>query len=216
MKLLSYPTTAKLTIAAGITAAMTSLVVLTGFGSGSWLLGGLGDLLDVLNSLLVIPLFLALGALTGALNEPAGRFVQIMGVAGALVRMAGAFLIVSGIMAYEQAVLLVNGGAGLMGIAILLFAAVNRTRPALRSSYLIFSAMVGGVMALSLLGLLLNDQFTPLLRGEVSFAEANPLVVALLLLSPLFILGYPIWLLWTGRLLLKSTLGYPDVSAAAA
>jgi hypothetical protein len=213
--LFSYHTTGRLTIIAGIAAAMTSLFVLTGFGSGSWLLGGLGDLLDVLNSLLVIPLFLALGALNGALNEPAGRFVQIMGVAGALVRMTGAFLIVSGIMAYERAVLLVNGGAGLMGIAILLFVAVNRTRPALKSSYLIFSAMVGGVMALSLLGLLLNDQFTPLLRGEVSFAEANPLVVALLLLSPLFILGYPIWLLWTGRHLLKGALAYPDPQQAA-
>lgn len=213
--LFSFQTTGRLTIAAGIAAAMTSLVVLTGFGSGSWLLGGLGDLLDVLNSLLVIPLFLILGGLTGTLNEPFGRFVQIMGVAGALVRLAGAFLIVSQIMSYEQAVLLVNGGAGLMGIAILVFVAVNRTRPALRSSYLIFSTMVGGVMALSLLGLLMNDQFTPLLRGEVSFAEANPLVVALLVLAPLFILGYPIWLLWTGRLLLKSALGYPESQEAA-
>ncbi len=213
--LFSYQTTGRLTIAAGITAAMTSLVVLTGFGSGSWLLGGLGDLLDVLNSLLVVPLFLALGSLTGTLDKPFGRFVQIMGVAGALVRMAGAFLIVSGIMAYEQAVLLVNGGAGLMGTAILVFVAVNRTRPAFRSSYLNFSTMVGGVMALSLLGLLLNDQFTPLLRGEVSFAETNPLVVALLVLSPLFILGYPIWLLWTGRLLLKSALEYPMSQEAA-
>lgn len=191
------------TAVAGLAAVLASLALL-GFFGGSGLLGSAGDLLDMANSALVVPLFVLLGNLTRGRSETAGRAVQLAGVLGAIARLVGAFLIVSGLMIYDDAVLLVNAGLGLIGIAMVIFFVVNRGRPFLSRGYVIFSLVVGVVLALGLLGVFLNDVFTPLLRGEVTMAEFNPLLLLLLFtLSPIQILGYPLWLLWTGRRLLQ-------------
>lgn len=54
------------------------------------------------------------------------------------------------------------------------------------------------------MGLFLYDTYAPLLQGKASFADMNPLLLALLVFAPIQILGCPIWLLCTGRPLLKS------------
>jgi hypothetical protein len=197
-------TTGKLTIAAGVTAVLAMAVVLTGISSGSWLLGGLGDLMDLLNSALVIPLFLYLGQLVKSSNAAVGRAVQLGAVAGALLRMVGAFLIFAGWMAFDQALVLVNGGMGLMGIALVIFLLAGRKSGAARRGYYLFSLAVTLSMAIQIGGVFLYDAYAPLLQGEASLADLNPILIALLLFAPIQLLGYPLWLLWTGRLLVHS------------
>lgn len=215
MKTTNSSTTGKLTIIAGITAVLASLVVLTGFSSGNWLLGGLGDLMDVFNSALVIPLFLFLGEQLRLRNSALGRAIQLVGVAGALVRLVGAFLIFARLMAYDNAVLLVNAGLGLMGVALLIFLLAGRGILELGKGYHLFSLVVSFAMALNILGVFLYDAYAPLLQGEAGFADVNPLLVALLIFAPIQILGYPMWLLWTGRLLVKVPASFTPVSHRA-
>lgn len=203
MKSLDVSTVAKSTLAAGITAVLATFALL-GFFGGSGFLGGIGDLMDVLNSILVIPLFILMGHLTRSRHQGLGRAVQTGGAAGALMRLAGAFLIFSQLMAFEDAVLLVNAGMGLMGMALLIFLLAGRAQLNLSRVYYGFSLIVGLAMAVNILGVFLYDAYAPLLQGEAGFADLNPLLLALLVFAPVQILGYPIWLLWTGRLLLKS------------
>jgi hypothetical protein len=204
MKALDPAITGKITIAAGITAVLAAVVVLTGFSSGNWLLGGLGDLMDVVNSALVVPLFVFLGALLRPYHAGMGRAVQIMGITGALVRLVGAFLIFAGMMAFDNSILLVNAGMGLMGMALMIFLLTGRGQLEVGRGYMVFSLAVGLSMAINILGVFLYDAYAPLLQGEASFADMNPLLVALLVFAPIQILGYPIWLLWTGRLLQRA------------
>jgi hypothetical protein len=204
---MSISTTGKTTIAAGITGVLASLALL-GFFGGSGILGAVGDLLDVLNSALIIPLFITLGGVTMPRGELAGRVIQISGTAGALVRMAGAFLILSSLMVFDNAVLLVNAGMGLIGIAMLTFLLANRRRLKLGTAYYVFSLVVGVAMAVNIFGVFLYDAYAPLLQGEASLADMNPLLLSLLIFAPIQILGYPIWLLWAGRLLLKAPVNF--------
>lgn len=203
MFFLTQRRTGILTITGGIAAALTMVVVLTGFTSGSWLLGGLGDLLDILNSALVIPLFIFLGNLVTSENNILGRTVQALGVIGALTRLTGALLILSGAIVYEEAVLLVNSGMALMGIALLIFLPVSRGKVKLGTVYLLFSLTVSLAMAISLLSVFLNKAYEPLLQGDVGLTELPPFLLGLLLCAPIQMLGYPVWLLWTGRRLLR-------------
>jgi len=204
MSNIKHRTVGKLTIAAGIAAVLTMITVLTGVGSGNWLLGGLGDLMDVLSSALVVPLFIFLGGLAMAGSPILGRAVQIVGISGAVTKLTGALLIFSGIMAYEDAVPLVNAGTGLMGVALLLALPVSRRELGLGSGAFIFTLGVGLAMAVGLPGLFFNDAYAPLLQGEVGLAEMPPILVGLLIFAPLQLLGYPIWLLWFGRRLYKA------------
>lgn len=215
MKSIDVSTTAKSTLAAGITAVLATLALL-GFFGGSGFLGGIGDLMDVFNSALVIPLFIFLGQLTRSRNQGLGRAVQIGGAAGALMRLAGAFLIVSRLMAFDDAVLLVNTGMGLMGAALLFFLLAGRAQLGVGRGYYGFSLVVGLAMAVNILGVFLYDAYAPLLQGEAGFADLNPLLLALLLFAPIQILGYPIWLLWMGRLLLRSPESFTSAASTPA
>lgn len=199
----NYRRIGTLTIAAGIAAVLTMLVVLTGFGSGNWLLGGLGDLMDVLSSALVVPLFIFLGGPAIVQNQMLGRVVQIVGVIGAVTKLVGALLIFSGVMAYDDAVLIVNAGTGFMGIALLLALPASRRKLGLSTGAFLFTLLVGLAMAITLLGVFFNDAYMPLLQGEIGLGDMPPVLVALLVFAPVQLLGYPIWLLWLGRRLLK-------------
>jgi len=62
--------------------------------------------------------------------------------------------------------------------------------------------MAPGVMAVMGVNPL-GNVFDKLAQGG-ALAEANPILIALLfIMAPIFVLGWPIWLLWTGRLFLK-------------
>jgi hypothetical protein len=112
-------------------------------------------------------------------------------------------LIFSGIMAFEKALLFVNAGMGLMGIALLLTLPAGRRLLGMRTAYFLFTLAVALGMATALLGVFLNDAYLPLLQGEIGLGELPPILVALLIFAPLQMLGYPIWLLLTGRRLME-------------
>jgi hypothetical protein len=198
-----YRRTGISTIAAGIAAVLAMLVVLTGLGSGNWLLGSLGDLMDVVNSALIMPLFILLGGMAMAESPLLGRVIQVLGVIGALTRLVGAFLILSGLMVIDEALLFVNAGLGFLGVALLLSLPASRRELGLGTGASLFTLVVGVGMAVTLVGAFFNDAYLPLLQGEIGLAEMPPILAALLIFAPVQLLGYPIWLLWIGRRLLQ-------------
>jgi hypothetical protein len=56
---------------------------------------------------------------------------------------------------------------------------------------------------------LAQDEINAIMQGNL--AEANPILLASIFIqAPIFLLGWPIWLLWTGRLFLKGKLAIPE------
>ncbi len=197
-----------ITIAAGISALIGTLAMIEFMVIGNS--GLFSDYISIFTAVLMLPLMIALGKIAMTKQENLGRGVLILGVLGALINFVGGIINVialEGIIEYYHSADWIYVGGGLVGIAILTFALLNRTNPELKSSYRWFSILFGLGACTFLLGLIVRDELNALMRFEITLAEASPFLMLLLFFgSPIVILGQPIWLLWTGRLFLKEKL----------
>ena len=207
-------TLSQITIAAGVVAALGSVVLLL-FFTGIPFFGWLGDLIGVITAVLLLPFFIGMGKITLPHSQNAGRTIQLMGVAAALLKGISASLIVTSLQPYNEAVIWENIGSTLLGIVVIIFVLANRAPLNLRRGYRWFSLLFGVAMTLNIMGIIWGDQFVQLLEGSAGFGDINPLLVVLLFTAtPMTILGFPIWLLWTGRLLWKGNRITADLQTA--
>lgn len=219
MKLLNNGITGWTSIAAGIATLSTPLAfaVSAALASFNNIFAGLADFLGPFITLLTIPMLIAIGRIIMTKHESLqtlGRAIQILGVLGALIDLIQSILFLSGTLALEQSEAWTAIARGLIGIAILTYALVNYKDPELKSSYVWLSIILGLVMSpllsgLSGVGLDLQGASDAIAQGNT--AEISPIVLVLLfIMAPTYLLGWPIWLIWTGRLLLKGKLSIPE------
>jgi len=197
-----------ITIAAGISALIGTLAMIEVMVIGNS--GLLSDYMTIFTSLLSVPLMSALGKMVITKNKNLGRAVQILGVLGALIVFFGGIINVTalnGVIEYENQASWMMVGQSLIGIAIITFLMLSRNNPALKKGYLWFSFVFGIAMAMSFLGLVFREELNAILQGRLSIAEAGlGLKLLLFFVSPITILGQPVWYLWSGRLFLKEKL----------
>jgi len=197
-----------ITIAAGISALIGTLAMIEVMVIGNS--GLLSDYMTIFTSLLSVPLMSALGKMVITKNKNLGRAVQILGVLGALIVFFGGIINVTalnGVIEYENQASWIMVGQSLVGIAIITFLMLSRNNPALKKGYLWFSFVFGIAMAMSFLGLVFREELNAILQGRLSIAEAGlGLKLLLFFVSPITILGQPVWYLWSGRLFLKEKL----------
>ena len=207
MKWLSDKFVGRIAIAAGILYIL-QVITLFGFFGGSDLSAGISDILVAVSTSMFVPLFLALGLNVSGKNEGLGRLIRVIGVLGALVKVTGSLLLISGAMPYSKTIQWESVGVFLMGIAIVSFVFFARSNPELSKRYVWFSLLFGLSNVANILGLFgLNEQFEQLVNGAIGLSEMNPIfVVAMVVLTPIFLLGGPIWLIGTGRLFLRRVL----------
>ena len=152
---------------------------------------------------LIIPMLIAIGNIDMTNQKALGRSVQILGVLGALIELAQYVLVVSGILPDGQAANAHYAGAGAMAIAIIMSVLLTQKDPELRISIVWLGIIFVWASIQTLVGSGLQDEFDRLAQGG-SLEDANPFVIALLFTqAPMYLLGWPIWLIWTGRLFLK-------------
>jgi len=208
MNALNNTSTGKITIAAGISALIGTLSMIEFMVIGNS--GLFSDYISIFTALLMLPLMIALGRIAVNKQENLGRGVLILGVLGVLINFVGGIINVialEGVIEYYHSADWIYVGGGLVGIAILTYALLNRNNPALKASYKWFSIIFGLGACTFLLGLIVRDELNALMRFEITIAEASLFLKGMLLFgSPVFILGQPIWLVWTGRLFLKEKL----------
>jgi hypothetical protein len=208
MNQLNSTTTGRITIAAGISSLIGSIALILFIVINET--GLLSDSMSILTSLLMFPLLIGLGKIVVTKHKALGRAVQILGVLGTLINFLGGIINVislAGILDFDQTASLIYVGGGLVGIAILTYALLNRTNPELKAGYVWFSVVFGLAMCTYFLGLIFRDELNAIMRFEMSISEASPFLLLLLFFgSPVVILGHPIWVLWSGRLFLKERL----------
>jgi len=208
MNSLNNTTVGKFTIAAGISALIGTLAMIEFMVIGNS--GLLSDYISIFTAALMLPLMIALGKIAVTKQENLGRGVLILGVLGVLINFVGGIINVialEGIIEYYHSADWIYVGGGFVGIAILTYALLNRNNPTLKAGYKWFSIVFGLGACTFLLGLIVRDELNAFMRFEISFAETSPFLKGMLFFgSPVFILGQPIWLFWTGRLFLKEKL----------
>ncbi len=149
---------------------------------------------------LIIPMFLALDNIAKTEPKSSERWVQALSVGGALIESVLFFLVSSRTITNQQAVYGHVIGLGAMTIAIFIFA---RHQPELRLRAIWLGITWVWMVAFAFIGTGLQDVSEQLFQGG-SLEQVNPILVVLLFtMAPFFLVGWPIWLLWTGRLLLK-------------
>jgi uncharacterized MAPEG superfamily protein len=203
MKSFNSKTVGRTTVIGGICALGLSISLFT----FPWI----GDFLEILAYLLIIPMFIALGNIVSPNRRILSGLITTAGVTGSLIEVIQSILFGIGLFSHEQVEPWVTFSRGLMGVALLTFVLLSLANAGLKRSYVWLGILVGLVMILSFLGLLFPD-FARL--GEAIFegeaAGANPIIVALFIIQiPLYLLGWPIWLIWTGRLFLQGKLAQP-------
>ena len=203
MNQLNSTTTGRITIAAGISSLIGSIALILFIVINET--GLLSDSMSILTSLLMFPLLIGLGKIVVTKHKALGRAVQIL--LGGIINVIS----LAGILDFDQTASLIYVGGGLVGIAILTYALLNRTNPELKAGYVWFSVVFGLAMCTYFLGLIFRDELNAIMRFEMSISEASPFLLLLLFFgSPVVILGHPIWLLWSGRLFLKGKLSFPE------
>ncbi len=212
MKQLDNTNIGRITIVAGISSLIGTLTMIEFMVAGNT--GLLTDHVSVITAILILPLLNAMGKIAMTKHKNIGRSVQILGVLGTLINFVGGIinvLALRGIIEYEHQASWIMVGGGLIGIAILTFMLLNRNNPELKKGYVWFSIVFGLGMAMSFLGLIFRDELNAIMRFEISIADSSPgLKLLLFFASPTVILGHPIWVLWSGRQLLKEKLSIEE------
>ena len=164
--------------------------------------------LSILNLALIVPLLISLSMII--LNEQA----ILRGVFQSLVVLGAILLIkarIQSVIGAEINTVLIDDtyiwesiGAALIGIAVLGYALLKPPNVGLKRGHVWMR--FGGIFALIVyLGYIkFQDEYTRILVGRKGITEVNPIVVLLIVIvSLVYIVGRPLWLLWTGRTLLK-------------
>ena len=183
-----------------------------GILGGSGPMGFLGDTMVAVTSILIIPMFIWFGAILAKRSLSSGRLVQALGVSGALVKLATSILLIGGVLPYERTVVGEEVSNILVGVAILLYFLRFESEGQLKRSYMVLSIVLAVMFVSSLIAIIFGDRaFTEIIDGTVPLSEANPFIVLFLFAaSPIQLLGYPIWLISTGRVFLKNAVGAGD------
>jgi hypothetical protein len=199
MKYFDITTTGRVTIAAGISALIEVIAMFSFFATGNIPIGVFADYMGALTTVLVIPLFIAIYRVVLAKHENLGRAILILIALGVLIRLIEIVLMISGVPG-EQWIFLAYASAIVLGIAVLSYGLVSRTISELSTRYRWFTIVFGISMLANIFGFIFQDEINRVVLGAISITEANPiLLLVMFVFSPVYLIGYPIWLLWTGR-----------------
>jgi hypothetical protein len=199
MKYFDITTTGRVTIAAGISALIGLIAMFSFFATGSVDIGVFADYMGALTTVLVIPLFLAIGRAVMAEHENLGFAIMILIALGILMRLIEIILMLSGIPT-EQWIFLEYASAIILGIAVLSYGLMSRKISGLSTKYGWFTIIFGISMLMNIFGFVFEGEINRVVQGAISITEANPvLLLVMFVFSPVYLIGYPIWLLWTGR-----------------
>ena len=168
------------------TVFVLSLVALMLFFSIGGFWGTLNDSLSIFWMLSFIPLLIALYRINRAVNAPINLVSSIIGIAAAIAFTVMQFLLVFGLVRFEQTFTAVLATTAIFGLSVLVQALLARAGHSLPMG-LIWVMIIYGIASLI---------------GAIGFqigGEQHPLAMIGLLLTAVSGL---IWVIWFGRLLL--------------
>ena len=169
--------------------------------------GFLSDISYMLGALLTLPFMWAFYLFYRSDYGLVSLLTLLLGILGVIVINVAQFRLVIHQLTFEQNLPQVVIGAGLIGIAITLFNLLGRANAQLPGGFTWLGIVVGVMMAMGiLLALFFGKEFFAIMSGNLDWSKANPFMLVVITATFLSQLGYPVWGIWLGRMLLRGVI----------
>jgi hypothetical protein len=178
-------------IAAAILTVTGLITLLAFFGTGSALLGALNDLNTIAMALATVPVALALYPVASRSSGSLAAIALAADLIGVVLAAGFSALLVAGVMTFDATLLPITVGNGLIGVWLVMTAALVLAASAVPSA-LGWLGIAGGA------GLVLASMGFPLLGRE------HPVIAVAGLVALIGLVGF---YAWVGLLLLQARLG---------
>ncbi len=179
--------------------------------------GTLNDILSIPIALLMTPLVVALYRLHAAENVVLSTVALLAGLAGFFATAVGCALLVLGRISFEQSLLPGIGGFGLIGVWLLINAALGLSAHTLPRGTAWIGLLLAIAPTLALVAVLRAGNVASVLTslgGQSTGATAvSPVFYAFAILAAISYAGLPVWFILVGRIIL---LGRWSMAAASA
>ena len=168
--------------------------------------GTLSDISYLLAAILMLPFMLAFYSLFRPDQPTATLLALLVGMAGVLLIAVAQIRLMIGQISLEQDMPTVSLGTGLIGISILISILLSRSNPQMPNGFVWLGIVIGVFLAVVgiLGGVLLPKDIYLLVTGGLDWSNLNPLLYVVFVAAPISQLGYPVWAIWLGRLILNN------------
>ena len=200
----------RLTVAAGIMAAVQISLLILMFAVATNPFGPMSDVAYAITPVLMLPLLLAFRQIHKVEFPGGSQWVLVLGILGIAVASINQIIFLLKVIDLKQSMFGYSAGIGLIGLAILLFSLFNRTLPEISGGFSIFSIVLGAAMTLGLvLGVFFLDEVYAMANGTLRFSPMTPITFLIGLSGAVNQLGLPVWLFMLGRMFLAGKITIP-------
>lgn len=172
--------------------------------------GSINDFLSIPTGLLLLPLVVGLYRLHAPHYPLIGGLAALAGIVGFLSTMAGSTLLLMGRIDFQQSLIPGMGGFGLIGLWVLINAALGLADGALPRPVAVAGVLLGLSPTIILILLLRIDAVANVLTAMANPTagfQMNPIVMALTALGVISYAGLPVWFIVVGRLFATGRVG---------
>jgi len=172
--------------------------------------GLMSDISYMLGALLTLPFMLAFYLLYRVDQGMVSLLALLIGITGVIIINVAQFRLVTKQLSLEQNMPQVVLGTGLIGLSILLFSLLGKVNVGFSSGFTWLGIVLGILMGSGILLVLFfgKDVFATM-TGALNWSHASPFMLVAFAANILSQVGYPVWGIWLGRILLQGRLSIP-------
>ncbi len=207
MRILNRTLIGYITLAAGISASVQMILLVLMFTVSRNLFGTISDYFYALTPLLILPLIIVLPKFLVRHNLGISQVFRFIGVIGILIASLAQVILLLKIIDLKQSIWGNLVGLGIIGIPILVMSLINLGNPDLPAAFNWFGIVFGIAMVIGIpAGFFFLDELYAVQNGTLVWSATSPLIYPVIFAGFITQIGLPVWLIWTARLLLSSTL----------
>jgi len=171
--------------------------------------GALSDFSNAVMVLLILPLAFALYSMNREQSAFLSLIALLIGIAGILSTAIASFLIFLQRIDFAQSLPPIIAGFAGIGLMLLTASWIARSNNSLSSNVTLWGILIGtGLASLILLVLVVSGDFSKFLDGGGGVLS-NPLIYPGFALGVLGYIGFLIWAIWLGQMMVENKISFP-------
>lgn len=197
----------RITVTAGVTAAVQIILLILMFSISINPYGPMSDYVYTITPILMIPLMFAFRYIYQGQHYKGSQWAQAIGIFGAAIACLNQILFISKIIDLKQSMVGSYIGNGLIGITILIFGIFSLTNPEMPKGLAILGIVLGAGLTFGLiLGTFYLDDIYAISTGMLTSGNPKPIIYPVMMTAAITQLGLPTWLLILGRRILSGSI----------
>ncbi len=195
----------RITLAAAISALLQIILLVLMFTVSRKLFGTASDYFYALTPLLILPFMVVFPKIMSGQNLLFSRIARLLGIIGILIASIAQIILLFKIIDLKQSIWGNLVGLGLIGIPVFIMSLHYLSSHAIPTGFNWFGIVLGIAMVIGIpAGFFFLDELHAVQNGTLVWAETSPLIYPAVLAGVITQIGFPVWLLWTARLILTA------------